>query len=103
MTQALAALPRHIVASEPQIIDDILRAARRDPRVSDDELRDWLCGAVRALRQPNAVAVERLFIKLDAWHILSLPLLRRVFPGVPCYFVFRDPVEVMVSLRTRGA
>jgi hypothetical protein len=46
-------------------------------------------------RQPQ----ERdLFIKLDAWHILLLPLFRRAFPNVPWIFIYRDPLEVLASL-----
>jgi hypothetical protein len=36
-------------------------------------------------------------MKLDAWTIFSLALIRRAFPGVPCAFVYRDPLEVLVS------
>jgi hypothetical protein len=45
----------------------------------------------------------RLFVKLDSWHTLALPLFRRAFPSVPWVFLYRDPVEVLVSqLRERG-
>jgi len=45
-----------------------------------------------------------LFIKLDSWHTRALPLLRRAFPDTPWIFLYRDPVEVLVSqLRMRGA
>ena len=44
------------------------------------------------------------FIKLDSWHTLALPLFRRAFPSVPWVFLYRDPVEVLVSqMRQRGA
>jgi hypothetical protein len=42
-------------------------------------------------------------IKLDAWHTIALPLLRRAFPDVPWVFLYRDPVEVLVSqVKVRG-
>ncbi len=42
-------------------------------------------------------------VKLDCWHTLALPLFRRAFPDVPWVFLYRDPVEVLVSqMRQRG-
>jgi hypothetical protein len=47
---------------------------------------------------------KHFFVKFDAWHILELPLIRRAFPEVPWVFVYRDPLEVLVSqLDHRGA
>lgn len=43
------------------------------------------------------------FLKLDCWHIHSLPLLRSAFPEAPWIFLYRNPVEVMAShLRSPG-
>jgi hypothetical protein len=45
----------------------------------------------------------RYVLKLDAWHVLALPLFRRAFPNVPWVFLYRDPLEVLVSqVRQRG-
>ena len=53
------------------------------------------------LRDPRQA---RLFIKLDCWHTLALPLFQRAFPTTPWVFMYRDPVEVMVSqMRQRGS
>ena len=38
------------------------------------------------------------FLKLDAWHIGLLPLLRRAFPDTPWVFLYRAPLEVMAAL-----
>jgi hypothetical protein len=52
-------------------------------------------------RQP---AEKNLFIKFDSWHTLFLPVIQRAFPGVPWIFVYREPLEVIVSqTRRRGA
>jgi hypothetical protein len=100
VAQMLAALPQHRVFSEPPLIDDILQTHRRNPSVSDEDRIAWLRGAVHALgaREPG---IDRLFIKLDCWHLFSLPLIARAFPDVPRLFIFRDPVEVLVSLQRR--
>jgi hypothetical protein len=44
-----------------------------------------------------------MVIKLDAWNIAELPLLRESFPDTPWLFVYRDPLEIAVShLRRAG-
>ena len=53
--------------------------------------------------QPRDEA-RSLFVKFDAWSAVELALIRQTFPGVPWLFLFRDPVEVLVSqTRLRGA
>ncbi|MCX6982622.1 MAG: sulfotransferase family protein [Verrucomicrobia bacterium] len=94
VSQMLAALPGHIVLSEPPPVDSILRTDRRG--ASDEQRIAWLRAWMSAASQPRN-GEERLFVKLDAWHTFDLPLLRRAFPGTPWIFLFRNPVEVMVS------
>jgi hypothetical protein len=97
LTQVLAAVPRQIVASEPPILDDLLRY----PGASDEDRIAWLRGALHSMGQPNAAGGDRLFVKFSSWHIFYLPLIDRAFPGVPKVFVFRSPLEVLVSLMRR--
>ena len=101
LARMLAAIPRHLVASEPQILDDLLRLEFPASPITDNERISFLRGAVNALSQPPAGGAERLFIKLDCWHLFSLPLLQRAFPEAPRIFVYRDPLEVLVSLMRR--
>ena len=96
LAQLLAAVPANRVVAEAPVIDDILRAPRLDPRVSDEDRIAWLRGAVAALGQ--RAGADRFFVKLDCWSLFELPLIRRAFPGVPCVFVYRQPLEVLVSL-----
>lgn len=81
VAQMLAALPQNTVISEAPLIDDAIRTGRPD----------WLCFVISALCSGPG------FVKLDAWHIHSLPLIRAAFPRTPWVFLYRDPVEVMVS------
>jgi hypothetical protein len=99
----LAAMPRNLVLSEADPIDGVLKASWRNPDVSTDDRRKWLRGIVRVLGQRRNGDEERLFIKFESWHILELPLIRSAFPGVPWIFLYRDPIEVLVSQeRLRG-
>ena len=47
---------------------------------------------------------KNYFIKFDSWNTLDLDLIFRAFPDVPWIFLYRNPVEVIVSqMRQRGA
>lgn len=101
VAQMLAALPHSIVVSEAAPIDSITQLAHA---ADDGDV------AVRALRamvttfgRRRAGDERHYVVKLDSWHALALPLFRRAFPDVPWVFLYRDPVEVLVSqMRQRG-
>jgi len=95
--QMLAALPQHIVISEAVPIDLVLGANFSHPEVTDEERIAWLRGIVGALARPRANQETHFFIKFDSWHVLELPLIERAFPGVPWIFLYRNPIEVIVS------
>ncbi len=103
LAQMLAALPQNIVLSEAGPIDGVVGAHRRDSSVKDSQRCAWLRAMISALGQPRN-GETHLFIKLDCWHTLDLPLIRQAFPEVPWIFLYRDPVEVLVSqVRERGS
>jgi len=104
VSQILAALPRNVVISEAGSIDWVLRARFREPSLTDEERADWLRWIVSALGQRRAGDEENLFIKFDSWSVMDFPLIRRAYPAVPWIFLYRNPVEVLVSqLGQRGA
>lgn len=87
VSQMLTQSPRHTVISEAAPID---AAARMN---NGHVLRAMMA----AYGRPRGGDQQRLFIKLDAWHAMALPLFMRTFPDVPWIFLYRDPVEVLVS------
>ena len=100
VAQMLAAPPRHVVLSEPAPLDAIVRLDDHDAAAKAVLLR----AMVTVLGQARNPGEDRCFLKLDCWHTLSLPLFRRAFPDARWVFLYRDPVEVMVSHgRRRGA
>lgn len=104
LAQMLAALPQTIMISEASPIDMVLRAHLHDASISDDQRVAWLQWMVNALGQPRAGVERQLVIKFDSWHAQFLPIIQRAFPDVPRIFLYRDPVEVMVShQRGRGS
>jgi len=103
VAQMLAALRDTVVVSEARPLDQIVQLAheRADAPLA---LRAGLLRAmVGALAGAPANEGGRYFVKLDSWHTLALPLFRAAFPDTPWIFLYRDPVEVLVShMRMRG-
>ncbi len=100
VAQMLAALPDSVVISEAAPLDAVVQLCRGLP---DADAVAALRAIVAALGRKRGGHERRLFVKLDAWHALALPLFRRAFPDVPWVFLYREPVEVLVSqMRQRG-
>jgi hypothetical protein len=102
-SQMLAALDENIVISEARVIDSAVRSYQFMPSAAEDQRVEWLRWIVEVLGRPRG-AEKYYFIKFDAWNMIDFPVIRRAFPNVPWIFVYRDPVEVMVShFDRRGA
>ena len=101
LAQMLGAMPGNLVLSEPEPLDAVLLWAWRE-RVPLDRAVPAVRAVVAALARCRGTGAERCIVKTDAWHILLLPLLRAAFPGVPWVYLFRDPVEVLVSHRQQA-
>lgn len=100
----LAALPCNIVISEAGPIDSALRARFRDETLPDSERALWLRWIVSALARSTNFAGSRVFIKFDSWGVFDLPLIQAAFPNVPWIFLYKSPIEVLISqLDHRGA
>lgn len=97
VSQLLAALPHATVIAEAAPLDAVLHANLHDPGIADEQRLAWLRGMVSALGQRRQGQEQHYFVKFDCWNTLDLGLIRRAFPDVPWIFVYRDPVEVMVS------
>lgn len=97
VAQMLAAVARNRVLSEAPPVDAMLRLRELRPDIAEDDRRRALIAMVAALaRAPSAVESRSIF-KLDSWHMMALPLFRAAFPTTPWVFLYRDPIEVLVS------
>jgi hypothetical protein len=104
VAQMLAALPWAVVASEPSVIDGVMRYWQTQSGATEQNLITWLRAMLGCLVRPRSGGERAHFVKLDPWHTVHLPLFQKAFPETPCIFVYRDPVEVLVSLaREPGA
>ncbi|MDB5674341.1 MAG: aspartyl/asparaginyl beta-hydroxylase [Sphingomonas bacterium] len=100
--QMIAALPGAIVASEAAPIDSAVQLNRQIAGLPLDIHVRVLRAIVAALGRNRADDARRYVIKLDAWHIKALPLFRAAFPDTPWVFMYRDPVEIMVSQKRQS-
>lgn len=94
-TRLLASSPQNLVLSEPGAVNQILGAPATIPKPVRIQ---WLRGLVRALDQRQPRHQEHFFVKFSSWSVTESKFIKEAFPEVPCCFLFRDPVEVMVSL-----
>jgi len=93
--RTLGALDGAFVISEPPPVDTILRASL--PGANDETRAEWLRGLIGALGRRWQGNERRYFVKFDAWAARHVGLIARAFPGVPWIFLYRDPLEVVVS------
>lgn len=96
LTRMLAAHSGHRVLSEPDPLDDVLRAD-----VTADRRVELVSAVLYALARRPATAHGHSFVKADPWHVLALSSVRQACPQVPWVFVYRDPLEVLVSHQER--
>jgi hypothetical protein len=102
LAQLLASSERNIVLSEPPPLDNLLRAHFLDPDAAVQQ-PGWVRALLSAYGQRRRGSEERLLIKLDAWNVFEAPLLSGLYPDTPRIFLYRDPLEIVVSqLRQPG-
>ncbi len=103
VSQMLAAVTANIVVSEARVIDIAIRSYAFAPSAREAQRVEWLKLIIELLGRPRH-GEKNFIIKFDAWSMLDFQIVRRAFPDVPWIFVYRDPVEVMVSqFARRGA
>ncbi len=92
-----------LVLSEAGPINDVLQLSRRDPSLTHEQTRSHLFNLVRALGRTRDAQERHLFIKLDAWNVHNHAAITQTFAHTPSFFLYRDPLEVVVShLRTES-
>lgn len=99
VSRALSRLSRCHVLSEPQALNDVLGVDGPWPFLASGEKQVALRQVVDALVRSARPDQDRVILKLTSWNVLHLPLLEAVFPTVPKLFLYRQPEEILVSLR----
>ena len=94
VSQAVAQIEGAVAVSEPDAINDLLEI----PAAGEDRtsLINLLRLAIRALGRGRGDGAY--LVKLSSFAICRADLLREAFPGVPCAFIGREPLEVIGSV-----
>lgn len=101
LAKALARTPHHVVIDEGTPLNDglwhYLTKGWQQP-VSDDEQAFTIYrNLLLAMGRRRTCQQQHYFVKFRSWNALFIDFITRVFPDVPCLFLYRDPVEVLVS------
>ena len=100
LAQMFAAVPENCVSSEPEPLDGVtqwVQLSDDEPQLADKAIR----AIVAALGRDRANNATRHVIKLAPWQTFALPLMRSAFPDVNWVYLYREPIEVMVSVMHR--
>lgn len=98
--QWLAALPDSVVLSEPEPMDTLLQWLTP---YAGDSGAEYIRALLAAMGQPRRDGDRRLYLKTDCWHINHIERLLAAYPDTPWVFLYRDPVEVLVSQQRQPA
>ena len=100
VANACRAITESIVLSEANAIDKLVARFITDaPAASVKETlySVFLRGVVHALGQRRTGSEKHLFVKFSCCSFAQIERIKRIWPRVPWIFLYRDPVETIVS------
>jgi hypothetical protein len=100
VANACRAISNSIVLSEANAIDKLIARFITDAAeggVKESLYSVFVRGVVQALGQRRHGDEQHLFIKFACCSFSQFERIRRIWPNVPWLFLYRDPVEIIVS------
>jgi hypothetical protein len=101
LSRMLSSLPHNLVISEKETIEQAVRAkdfTTGSDIFSESFRSELLQSVVNALGQPRLGIEKNYIIRFQPTNLeLELPFIKKTFPDVPWIFLYREPVEVIVS------
>jgi len=99
VANACRAVSNSIVLSEANAIDKLIARfiTDADNPVKESLYSVFLRGVVHALGQRRSANARHLFIKFACCSFAQFERIKRIWPNVPWLFLYRDPVETIVS------
>jgi hypothetical protein len=99
VANACRAVSNSIVLSEANAIDKLIARfiTDADNSVKESLYSVFLRGVVHALAQRHTGNEQNLFIKFACCSFTQFERIKRIWPNVPWLFLYRDPVETIVS------
>ena len=100
VANACRAIAGSVVLSEPPAVDKLV--ARFITDVAEHKTKEllysvFLRATVAALAQRRTGQERHLFIKFACCSVSQIERIRRIWPNVPWVFMYRDPIETIVS------
>lgn len=105
LARALAQSDHHIVINEGSPLNDniwefLTENWRHSAKLTDKNLSIYK-NMVLAMGRRRTPDQNSYFIKFRSWNVLFIDFITKAFPGVPMLFIYRDPIEVLVSAYKR--
>ena len=99
IANACRAITNSIVLSEANAIDKLVARFITDAgdKVKESLYSVFLRGVVHAMGQRRTGNEQHLFIKFSCCSFAQIERIRRIWPHVPWIFLYRDPIETIVS------
>jgi len=99
ISNACRAVSNSIVLSEANAIDKLIARfiTDADTPIKESLYSVFLRGVVHALGQRRTTGAQHLFIKFACCSFAQFERIKRIWPNVPWLFLYRDPVETIVS------
>lgn len=99
LANACRAISGSIVLSEANAIDKLITRfiTDTDNPVKESLYSVFVRGVVHALAQRRTGTEQHLFIKFACCSFAQIERIKRIWPAVPWLFLYRDPVETIVS------
>lgn len=100
LANACRAIDGAIVLSEPPPVDKLIARFITDVDEHGTKAKLYsifLRGVLKALGQRRTGNERSLFVKFACCSVSQIERIRRIWPDVPCVFLYRDPVETIVS------
>lgn len=95
----LASVPTNLVYSEPSVPAAVIHACDKAGCSEETTIR-LLRMAILAMGRSHVH--DHFFIKFSSSTVVHMDLILKAFPETPWVFIYRDPVEIMVSNFRRG-
>src|SRR5215217_8198655 len=99
ISNACRAIAGSIVLSEANAIDKLVARFITDTteNMKESLYSVFLRGVVHALAQRRTGSEKHLFIKFACCSFTQIERIKRIWPRVPWIFLYRDPIETIVS------
>lgn len=93
LAKVLSSLDRHIVIKEAEPVQQLLGVEYEE--VFRDKRTLYFPSLINIYGHRRLPVHERFFVKFSSNHVKRLDMIRRLYPGVPWLFLYRNPYEII--------